>query len=500
MPITSSLHAFDAARSDGADCKRRRASPQERETEEEGEEDRGHPYGVRPRGNLLMSASGKNCRDAGLGVLRRLPDTLVQEVTSYIPASTLCLLSAASRSLYCFSHSDELWKALTLFGLRKDGKFFYRRCWKQTYLDTHWVTSGRQGQRVEHRPLRIPDFYSDELYCSYRDANTHIPRSWLSVQNVERVSAKSMSKEDFIQRFEKGNRPVVITDLATSWPAFKEWDWEKMEQKWGDKEFQCEAAKLTLAEYSEYCRGQTDDRPIYLFDKDFTTAVPEMASDFRVEEYFDDDMFKLLGNKRPDYRWLIMGPARSGSSFHVDPNSTDAWNACIRGKKRWLFYPPGIVPPGVVPSDDGADVASPISIVEWFLHYYHRKAERGVPPLEVTVEPGEVVYIPHGWWHTCLNVAPSICITQNYASRSGVPRVLAFLRDKPHCISGICSEEEKATVYDRFRQAVVEQFPEILKEAEEEREQRPTNTCWKACMSSAEGVTEPSTAGFSFDF
>ena len=44
--------------------------------------------------------------------------------------------------------------------------------------------------------------------------------------------------------------------------------------------------------------------------------------------HFNDDLFEVLGEEaRPDYRWLIIGPKGSGSSFHVDPNATSAWNA-----------------------------------------------------------------------------------------------------------------------------------------------------------------------------
>jgi hypothetical protein len=39
----------------------------------------------------------------------------------------------------------------------------------------------------------------------------------------------------------------------------------------------------------------------------------------------------------PDWRWLILGGAKSGSVFHVDPNGTSAWNACLEGRKKSLY-------------------------------------------------------------------------------------------------------------------------------------------------------------------
>ena len=42
----------------------------------------------------------------------------------------------------------------------------------------------------------------------------------------------------------------------------------------------------------------------------------------QIPEYFSEDLFSVLEKKRPPYRWLLLGPCRSGSSFHVDPNST----------------------------------------------------------------------------------------------------------------------------------------------------------------------------------
>ena len=68
----------------------------------------------------------------------------------------------------------------------------------------------------------------------------------------------------------------------------------------------------------------------------------------QVPQQFAEDLFSVLGESgRPDYRWLIMGPARSGASFHKDPNATSAWNAVVKGSKKWVLFPPHVVPPGV---------------------------------------------------------------------------------------------------------------------------------------------------------
>ena len=50
--------------------------------------------------------------------------------------------------------------------------------------------------------------------------------------------------------------------------------------------------------------------------------------------------------KKPNWGCCLQGPERSGSSFHKDPNSTSAWNAVLRGSKKWILYPPHVTPPG----------------------------------------------------------------------------------------------------------------------------------------------------------
>lgn len=72
---------------------------------------------------------------------------------------------------------------------------------------------------------------------------------------------------------------------------------------------------------------------------------------------FAEDFFSFIGGgDRPSFRWILVGPQKSGSTFHKDPNSTSAWNALVSGAKKWVMFPPDVAPPGVIPSDDGMKV------------------------------------------------------------------------------------------------------------------------------------------------
>ena len=76
---------------------------------------------------------------------------------------------------------------------------------------------------------------------------------------------------------------------------------------------------------------------------------------------------------------------------------------------------------GVKQSLDGADVATTLSLVEWFLNFYGQSQEGPVCPLECTVEAGELLFVPHGWWHMAMNleVSTQMCSCNEGAGAQG---------------------------------------------------------------------------------
>jgi Cupin-like domain len=229
-----------------------------------------------------------------------------------------------------------------------------------------------------------------------------------------------------------------LTDVVNKWPAYSKWSFKFFRDVLGKREFQAESLSLSFEEYYRYMTTCNEESPLYLFDKNF-------AKETGLKKYFVppacfQDLFNVL-ETRPDFQWLIVGPKRSGSTFHIDPNSTSAWNAVIKGRKKWVLYPPNQSPPGVYAHDNGSNVTSPVSLAEWYLNFYSPNNMKGA--IECVCEEGELLYVPNRWWHSVMNIeglkaynVDSIAITQNFVDEHNLPNVIDFLTNKPDQISG----------------------------------------------------------------
>lgn len=108
------------------------------------------------------------------------------------------------------------------------------------------------------------------------------------------------------------------------------------------------------------------------------------------------------------------------------------------GRKKFILFPGDVTPPGVTKIDDD-NFEAPTTIMKWFVEQYHYLEEGmvnyighflifGGTFLEAIVHPGEMIYVPSGWWHTVLNMDETIAVTQNFVDHVNLPDVCSYLK------------------------------------------------------------------------
>ncbi len=123
-----------------------------------------------------------------------------------------------------------------------NGSFSFRNSWKQTYVDTYLrELKIISGLFICHKPLVISNCFSYYLYKSWLEAVVlPISDEWLHKDNVPR--REKLSRTEFVEEFAKKNRPVILTDIVSQWPAFQNWKCENLERKYGNTKFRVSAS------------------------------------------------------------------------------------------------------------------------------------------------------------------------------------------------------------------------------------------------------------------
>lgn len=405
-----------------------------------------HPLGVRPSGNALTSR--ENAQDA-MGSFRHLPDALLLDVLEFVDQRSLVALGSTCRGLYAYCSFDQLWRDL---GVNKmSSNFSWRGSWRASLRNL----SSASLAKVDCRYL-----FSDALHrpflCSQLSLTPFVDN--IPPQN-EIPRMEDLSPAAFNDSW--ADRPFILTAPVKRWQVFRDWDQDYLLTKHGGCSFRAEAVDWPLSSYMAYMNSTHDESPLYLFDRSFVEKMGlEVGSNgaYKPPEAFQEDLFTLLREQRPDHRWLIIGPRRSGSTFHKDPNATSAWNAVIRGSKYWIMFPSSMLPPGVYMSEDQSEVTSPLSIAEWLLSF-HAEARRTAGCIEGICREGEVLHVPSGWWHLVVNLDPAIAITQNFVPKSHLGATVRFLKHKANQVSGF--KDDITNPYDLFMERLREAHPDL---------------------------------------
>ncbi|XP_074857161.1 HSPB1-associated protein 1 isoform X2 [Carettochelys insculpta] len=224
-------------------------------------------------------------------------------------------------------------------------------------------------------------------------------------------------------------QPAVFCNMVFNWPVLH-WnakylsellDGKTIQFRMGTKEAdtvpqfetKCSYVEATLEEFLAWTCGQPTcvSGPFSCYDPSKYWAYADYKYIARIfedkREIFKDIMWSDFGfpgrNGKESTLWI--GSAGANTPCHLDSYGCNLVLQ-IQGRKRWHLFPPGdttFLYPTRIPYEESS-IFSKVSVVNPDLKHFpkFRKAQAHV----VTLDPGQVLFVPRHWWHYVESVDP----------------------------------------------------------------------------------------------
>lgn len=218
---------------------------------------------------------------------------------------------------------------------------------------------------------------------------------------------EEISPEDFHNLYYRPMKPVIIKNLAKSWPAFHKWNWEYFRSLVGDKKvglynnIKSDAYTpvntaddyKTFGEYIDMVSKGPAAWRIFLFN--IFDHAPQLTQDFTWPE-------NLMRGFVKKYPMLFVGGQTSITHMHFDIDLSHILHTQFVGRKRVLLFPF---------EEEHKLYRKPwevLSLADFSNYYDPEKSKlntRQFPATQLAVgydailEHGDTLFMPAGYWH-----------------------------------------------------------------------------------------------------
>uniref|UniRef100_A0A0A9XG67 Bifunctional arginine demethylase and lysyl-hydroxylase JMJD6 n=2 Tax=Lygus hesperus TaxID=30085 RepID=A0A0A9XG67_LYGHE len=135
--------------------------------------------------------------------------------------------------------------------------------------------SARAKKRIKEVKRRArPELHESWTWTSMGFANNFT--RFMTVNDcMERIDVNEISKEQFIEFYEKPYNPVVIMGVQNNWSARQKWTLHRLRKKYRNQKFKCGednhgySVKMKMKYFVDYLLTTQDDSPLYIFDSGF---------------------------------------------------------------------------------------------------------------------------------------------------------------------------------------------------------------------------------------
>lgn len=241
-----------------------------------------------------------------------------------------------------------------------------------------------------------------------------LSRLWMCSSDASGVpELHELNHATFVDEFYSRNRAVVVRGAASDWPAITKWTPDYLAERYGDVPIRFMEGEqrfarresithtATFGEFAEIIKRTITSNRYYLVGSNGVLFHPRCYSLFedlrRLEVMPDVDV------RRPDRTTLWFGPRGTITPLHHDDQN--AMHVQVYGSKEFLFAPSvmwlRMQNSRSVFADFDPLAPDPEAV----------SALRGFEFLRVRLDPGDVVFIPVGWWHSVYSLSSAMSLS-----------------------------------------------------------------------------------------
>ncbi|XP_069689050.1 HSPB1-associated protein 1 isoform X2 [Periplaneta americana] len=296
------------------------------------------------------------------------------------------------------------------------------------------------------------------------------------MSNIE-LPPEKLTRQMILKGFEV---PVVFKGFINDWELLS-WDLDNWAQKLGD----------AVLPFRSGCRKFTKEpqwegscQKINLTMKEFVEWV-HMRENAASDEsdrwmYFDYKYMNEWFAQQPSIlnavTWKNFGfPERGGADSTIWIGSDGAHTPChmdvygcnlvaqLYGRKQWILFPPDKITnllPTRIPYEESSIYSN--------LNFYSPDPDLANDLQEayvVTLNPGEVLFVPHHWWHFVQNLGTAVSINSWIPLENLVEDPVSKLVQQIEVCREIC-QQKSASIGDFMLDATSSKKPKLVKDSE----------------------------------
>lgn len=226
--------------------------------------------------------------------------------------------------------------------------------------------------------------------------------------------------EGFISHLDE---PALLKGWGIKWKAYSNWSIEYFRQNFGDcvvplsvykdggYQYSHDKKRVKLRDYLNFLSNDAPSTPeihreSYLAGWAFLEdpQASKLSEDYEIPAPFANNILVELSKSiKYSYAFLFLGHDAVGSPLHTDSFFVAVWLAIVVGYKDVRF---------VRPNREKKNIRSGLDVFNKEVE--NELCAQGVEVVELHAEPGDIVYIPPGWWHQVKNRSFTIAISTNF--------------------------------------------------------------------------------------